>query len=108
MVGLKHMTNRWIAVMLICLLGAVSACTSSATSSVQTGSGSGYDSQYRGGTTSTQGQYEQKTADKKETDSAITVMQFGMETGDLYPGEDYYAYAVIDNPDARKNLEYVW
>jgi hypothetical protein len=102
------MTNRAIAVMLIGLIGAGNACTSSSTSSgIQTGSNN-YDSQYRAQTAATQQTYDAKQAEKKEGDAAITVMQLGLETGDVYPGEDYYVHAVVDNPTDRKNLQYVW
>src|SRR5687767_9615313 len=107
MVGPKSMNNRAIAAMLICFAWGVSACTSSATSTT-TSTNQGYDSSYANASRTQQQTYDAKTEDKKEGDAAITVMQLGMETGDVYPGEDYYVHAVIDNPEERKNLEYVW
>jgi hypothetical protein len=94
--------------MLICLGWALSACTSSSTSSgIQSGN-QNYDNNYRNQTASTKQTYDQKQEEKAKADSAITVMQLGLETGDVYPGDDYYVHAVIDNPTDRKNLQYVW
>ena len=110
MAGPKYMDRRAIALLLLSLsAAAVSACTSSSSSSpsLSTG-GSQYDSQYRQATNSTAQTYGPKQDDKQKGDSAITIMQEGMETGDVYPGDDYYVYAVVDNPTQRKNLQYVW
>lgn len=102
------MNNRAIALMLFCLVAALSACTSSSSSSgIQTGNNQ-YDSQYRNQTTTTKQGYDAKQEEKKQGDTAITIMQLGLETGDVYPGDDYYVHAVIDNPTDRKNLQYVW
>jgi hypothetical protein len=101
------MNSRVYAVLLLLLVSAAGACTSSSTTSVTQGN-SNYDSQYRQATTGGTQTYEQKQEEKKEGDTAITVMQVAMETGDVYPGEDYYVYAVVDNPTDRKNLQYVW
>jgi len=94
--------------MLVCLVAALSACTSSSSSSGIQGGNSQYDSQYRAQTASTKQTYDPKKDDKAKEDSAITVMQLGLETGDVYPGDDYYVHAVVDNPTGRKNLQYVW
>jgi len=102
------MTKRFIAVMLFLLVGALSACTSSSSSNGLQAGNTQYDGQYKQPVGSTKQSYDPKTDDGKKTDSAITVMQLGLETGDVYPGDDYYVHAVIDNPTDRKNLQYVW
>src|ERR1043165_790577 len=101
------MTNRAILVLLFCCAAAFSACTSSSTSTgLQTNSQ--YDQQYRNSTTTQKSTYDQKKAEEQKTDSADPVMQVALETGGVYPGEDDYAHAIVDNPQGRKNLQYVW
>ncbi|MDQ3024563.1 MAG: hypothetical protein M3R04_09315, partial [bacterium] len=101
------MTSRAISILLTFVLCAATACTSSSSPSVSQGNNN-YDSQFRQPNTGAKGTYDQKPAEKLESDTAITVMQLALETGDVYPGQDYYAYAVVDNPTDRKNLQYVW
>lgn len=84
------------------------ACTSSntATSSLQTNQG--WDQQYRQESRTAQNQQQGQTgAEVPRENPPITIMLVGMETGDVYPGDDYYVYAVVDNPDKR-DLEYEW
>jgi hypothetical protein len=104
------MTMKRIALLL--LIAAVSsavACTSSNTvTSGSTGSSS-YDSEYRDQTRGSQsyGQQQGEIDGRPEEDPPVTIMLLSMETGDVYPGDDYYIYAVVDNVDDR-DLEYVW
>ena len=82
------------------------ACTSSNTAT-NINSNSGYDSQYREPTRS-QSNYQQSQAPGTvQGDPPITLMMTGLETGDVYPGEDYYIYAVVDNPDNRE-IQFEW
>lgn len=99
---MKRLRN--VAIFLVAL--PLLACTSSNTpTNVQ--SNSGYDSEYRETTRSSQQYGQGAAAEQPLVEPSPTLMQIGTETGDMYPGEDYYVYAVVDNPDNR-NLQYVW
>jgi hypothetical protein len=91
--------------MLVAVLWAV-ACTSS-NSSTSVGSNAGYDSQYREQTRSTNSYPAGEQPGVVQGDPPITLMEVGMETGEVYPGEDYYVYAIVDNPDNRE-VQYEW
>ena len=96
-----------MAILLAAVLPAM-ACTSSSTSASGYQTNAGYDSQYSQSARSSQSSYGgQQPSTEAEGDPPITVMLVSMETGDVYPGEDYYVYTVVDNPK-NMDLEYVW
>jgi len=100
---------RRISLFILCvLLVAATACTSSSTpTNISTGSGS-YDDNYEASARGARGQQQVNPEEARtDEDPPVVIMLMSMETGDVYPGEDYYVYAVVDNPDNR-DLEYVW
>ncbi len=94
-----------ILVMLVAVVWAAACTSSSNATSVSTNAG--YDSQYREQSRSAQGYQQGQEPGTVEGDPPITLMMVGMETGQVYPGEDYYVYAIVDNPDNR-DLEFEW
>lgn len=87
----------------------VAACTSSNTPTQTTQSNASYDSQFREQTRSAAQNYQSGgQLDENKTDQPVTIMLLSMETGDVHPGEDYYVYAVVDDPQKRANLQYTW
>ncbi len=104
------MTMRLLVLtLLIAAVSFAAACTSSSTPTSYSSGSSGYDSDYREQTRGSQsyGQQQGEIDERPEEDPPITIMLLSMETGDVYPGDDYYIYAVVDNVDDR-DLEYVW
>ena len=85
------------------------ACTSSSSSTPISSGSNKYDSEYRIDSRPSSSNYGtgDEIGDRPLEDPPITVMVMSMETADVYPGDDYYVYAVVDNPDNR-DLEYVW
>lgn len=107
MEGVNEMKNIGLIIFLGCVAFAV-ACTSSNTATTNIQTNSQWDQQYRQESRSAQSQQRtEQGADIPREDPPITIMLLSMETGDVFPGEDYYVYAVVDNPDNR-DLEYVW
>ncbi|MCH7472839.1 hypothetical protein IIA79_07805, partial [bacterium] len=100
------MRKIYIGAFLTTLVLAGLACTSSQTTTPSFGS-SRYDQDFRTPTQSSQSYPGQQPGEEALGPPPITVMLVSMETGDVYPGEDYFVYAVVDNP-ANENLEYVW
>jgi len=99
---MKRLRNAAIFLVALPLL----ACTSSNTPTTAQ-SNAGYDSEYRESTRSAQQYGEGAGKEQPLVEPAPTLMLIGAETGEMNPGEDYYIYAVADNPDKR-NLQYVW
>ncbi|MCB1220313.1 MAG: hypothetical protein H7A35_13630 [Planctomycetales bacterium] len=99
---------RYLAVSVMMSAVVFGACTSSnspTSNNIQTNSS--YDNQYRDQTRSSAAGNQPSTNPEEMGDPPITLMIIGMETGDVYPGEDYFVYVVDDNPDGR-DLEYEW
>ncbi|MCB1218130.1 hypothetical protein KDL44_12100 [bacterium] len=99
---------RLMAVSVMCSAAVFGACTSSNSptqNNIQTNSQ--YDSQYRDQTRSANQQNRTAEEAAEMGDPPITLMVVAMETGDVFPGEDYFIYVVDDNPDGR-DLEYEW
>ena len=102
-----HMARRILSITLIGLVAAGLSCTSSNTgTSVSTGS-SNYDRSYTTPTQSNQNIASGAEREVETGDPPITMMLVSMETGDVYPGEDYFIYAVVDNPRDQE-IEYEW
>src|SRR5262245_27930346 len=99
------MLRTMILLSLVVLAG--SACTSSNATTQPTQTNSTYDSQYRDQTRSAQ-QYDTGEKPGEEGDAPVTNLLVAMETGDVYPGEDYFVYTVVDKPAERTDVEYVW
>ena len=100
---------RYLAVAVMVSSVAFGACTSSnSPTNNNISTNTNYDSQYRDQTRSAANNPGQQLTDEGELgDPPITIMEMSTETGDIYPGEDYFVYGVIDNPDGR-DLEYEW
>jgi hypothetical protein len=94
---------------LVGLLGVLLiSCTSSSTPT-QSQSNANYDAQFREQTRSAQQNYQAGgQMEAAEGDPPVTIMLISMETGNVHPGEDYFVYAVVDEPQERDDLEYVW
>jgi hypothetical protein len=102
------MSKHGLVILQLAVVFSLLACTSSNT---PTGaqSGTGYDSQYNAATRSA-GSYGADQSKQLEAtgDAPLTIMYIAAETGDMYPGEDYYIYAVVDKPKDREDMEYSW
>jgi hypothetical protein len=96
---------RACAVLASGLMGFAAACTSSSTGA-GTSTNQNFDTNYRQPTTSTQ-QYDANNPDPTKPEPVYTVMEIGTETGEIYPGEDYPVFAVVDKPQDTE-IEYHW
>jgi hypothetical protein len=101
------MSKHGLAILQMAVVFALIACTSSSTPT-GAGSNSSYDSAYREPTRSSASQGDANTQLQAEGDAPLTIMYISAETGDMYPGQDYYIYAVVDKPKDREAMQYVW
>jgi hypothetical protein len=101
----ESMSRQALAIALAVVVGAVVACTSSSTPTTPQ-SNQNYDANYREATRSNPAYGETGTG-QTPGEAPITVMYVSLETGDVYPGEDYAVYAVVSNPGKRE-VQYVW
>lgn len=102
----ESMSRQALAIALAVVVGAVVACTSSSTPTTPQ-SNQNYDASYREATRSSPAYGQTGTGQTPPGEAPITVMYVSLETGDVYPGEDYDVYAVVSNPDKR-DVQYVW
>lgn len=109
MEGNRVMNYRPIATAVAVVGLLLASCTSSNTPTQTTQSNASYDSQFREQTRSAAQNYQSGgQLNENKTDQPVTIMLLSMETGDVHPGEDYYVYAVVDDPQKRANLQYTW
>jgi hypothetical protein len=96
-----------LVILALAVFYIAAACTSSSTPT-NVNTSSNYDQRYREPTRESRNYGS--TGNQQESpdvDAPITIMLMATETGAIHPGEDYYVYAVVDNPD-NKDIEYVW